>query len=66
MKVVNKPVVEAVLTIEEAKALQALLCYGVDNLTEVFYKHLGETYLKPNEGGLHTLKTKLDRLSLPK
>lgn len=64
MKVINRPVVAAELTIEEVKALQAMLRYGVDALLDITYKHLGRTYVEPYANGLHTLKQKVDSLDL--
>src|SRR3954462_10678061 len=39
----------------EAKALWALACYGADGFLRVFYKEMGEAYLKPHEKGLRSL-----------
>lgn len=66
MKVVNRPVVEAILTIEEVKVLQGLLCYGVESLTSVVYENLGRSYVEPFENSLHTLKQKVDKVDLSK
>lgn len=44
-----------VLSEAEAAALDALAGYGVEPFLEVFYKHLGESYLKPYESGLRSL-----------
>jgi hypothetical protein len=43
------------LTEEEARALEALSCYGDDAFVRVFYRELGETYMKPHERGLRSL-----------
>ena len=43
------------LTEQQAGALDALVGYGTDTFLEVFYKHLGEAYLKPYEAGLRSL-----------
>lgn len=47
---------EAVITLnlDEMRALDALTGYGVDQLIEHFYKHMGESYLKPYEHGLRS------------
>lgn len=42
------------LTLEEARALHALTVYGADGFLDVFYKHLGTSYLKPHEKGLRS------------
>jgi hypothetical protein len=39
----------------EVRALDALMGYGIDPFLEVFYKHLGTHYMKPNEPGLRAL-----------
>lgn len=46
----------AVLTLdlEELRALEALTGYGVDPLLKLFYKHMGEHYLRPHENGLRS------------
>jgi hypothetical protein len=51
---------EAVMTLdqEELRALEALVCYGIEPLLALFYKHMGSVYLKPHEAGLRSfLKT---------
>lgn len=51
---------EAVMTLdhEELRALDALVGYGIDPFIKLFYKHMGEAYLKPHEAGLRSfLKT---------
>jgi hypothetical protein len=45
------------LTEPEAAALDALAGYGADEFLKVFYAHLGESYLRPYEGGLRSLFT---------
>ncbi len=40
------------LTESEFRALEALAGYGTESFLKVFYKHLGEAYLKPHEAGL--------------
>ncbi len=51
-------VVDVRATIElnenEVRALDALAGYGVDNFIALFYKHMGEHYLKPHEAGLRS------------
>lgn len=39
----------------EVRALEALAGYGSKGFLEVFYKHMGEAYLKPHEAGLISL-----------
>lgn len=39
----------------EARALEAIVGYGVDDFLKVFYTRMGEAYLKPHEGGLRSL-----------
>ena len=48
--------VEAVLTLnhDELGALDALVGYGVEPFLKLFYKHMGEAYLKPHEAGLRS------------
>lgn len=42
----------------ELRALDALACYGDTAFINMFYKHCGETYLKPHEKDLREfLKT---------
>lgn len=43
------------LTMEEVRALDALAGYGFKAFIEVFYKHMGKTYLQPHEAGLRSL-----------
>ncbi|MDH7640548.1 hypothetical protein [Sphingomonas oryzagri] len=47
----------AVLELDEAQlgALDALAGYGDDAFLRVFYKQMGESYLKPYEAGLRSL-----------
>jgi hypothetical protein len=58
-KLAQQPIVTvaAALTVNEAemRALEALFCYGVDSLLEVFYEHLGKAYMTPHESGLRSL-----------
>ncbi len=39
----------------EARALEALMGYGVEDFIKVFYEHLGKHYLSPYEDGLRRL-----------
>lgn len=47
--------VTLVLSEVEAKALDAIVGYGPEQFLKVFYEHLGQAYLKPNEQGLKSL-----------
>ena len=47
------------LTVTEAKALEALVCYGIDSFLEVFYAKMGKAYLQPHEKGLISLFEKI-------
>lgn len=49
--------VTVTLKLDEAEiaALDALAGYGVDNFLEVFYEHMGKSYLQPHEHGLRSL-----------
>jgi hypothetical protein len=49
------------LTEVEAAALEALIGYGTDPFLKVFYKHLGESYLKPHEKGVRSLFATIGR-----
>ena len=40
---------------EEARALEAILGYDVNNFIEVFYGHMGKAYLEKYEDGLRSL-----------
>ncbi len=59
----NKFNMEATITPEmtiritegEARALYALTTYGFESFIAVFYKNLGETYMKPHEKSLKSL-----------
>ncbi|GBU16827.1 MULTISPECIES: hypothetical protein [Methylobacterium] len=44
-----------VVTEEEVRALDALVGYGDEAFLRVFYKQLGQSYLKPHEAGLRSL-----------
>lgn len=39
----------------EARALEALVGYGIEPFLQVFYTHLGKHYLQPHEAGLRSL-----------
>jgi len=52
------------LDIDEAMALGQIIGYGTKSFLEVFYKHLGQAYLKPHEKGLIKLFNTL-QYSLP-
>jgi hypothetical protein len=43
------------LTEEEAAALDAIIGYGIQPFLDVFYKHMGEAYLKPFDKGCRSL-----------
>jgi hypothetical protein len=47
------------LTESEARALDALACYGTDEFIDFFYKHMGKSYLSPHEAGLRSLFDKV-------
>lgn len=47
--------VTIVLSEVEARALEALAGYGDDKFLEMFYKHLGTSYLQKHEAGLRSL-----------
>lgn len=55
-KITQQPTVtvEATFTVNEAelRALDGLAGYGDDAFIKMFYKDLGQTYLKPHEAGL--------------
>ena len=59
MKAELKPSITAHITValteEEARALVELTSYGTDMFLEVFYVHLGKSYLEPHEPGLRAL-----------
>lgn len=52
--------VELILSEQEVLALGALCGYGIDTFLRVFYKELGESYLKPHEAGLRSLFAAVD------
>lgn len=44
--------IQLTLTESEARALDALAGYGVDEFIRVFYTRLGRAYMEPHEQGL--------------
>lgn len=38
----------------EARALEAMAGYGVDNFVKAFYQRLGESYMQKHEAGLRS------------
>lgn len=58
-KISQQPRVNLELTFtvneSEARALDALVGYGVDGFLETFYGQMGKAYLQPHEQGLRTL-----------
>ena len=69
MKAELKPSISAnisfVLTEPEARALEAMVGYGVDNFLEVFYEHLGRSYLEKHETGLRALFSGVGKIIPP-
>lgn len=47
--------IQITISDKEAGALDALAGYGTDQFLDVFYAHLGKSYLKPYEEGLRLL-----------
>lgn len=43
------------LTKGEAKALDAIVGYGVEPFLKIFYEHLGKAYLQPHENEMRNL-----------
>ena len=43
------------LTLNEAKALNAIIGCGSEPFIEFYYKDLGKSYLQPHEAGVHSL-----------
>jgi hypothetical protein len=43
------------LTLGEAKALDAIVGYGIEPFLKVFYEHLGKAYLQPHESEMINL-----------
>ena len=58
-RLVQRPRVELDVLVKlnevEIRALEALVGYGIKPFLEVFYKHMGEHYLRPHEAGLRSL-----------
>jgi len=59
MKTAVKSNVEFLINVQlteiEARALDAIVGYGIKPFLEVFYKSLGQSYLKAHEDGAKTL-----------
>lgn len=53
--------IKLILTVHEAEALDALTEYDINAFLDVFYKHLGKEYLKPNEDGIRSLFAKVKK-----
>lgn len=53
------------LTIGEAKALDAIVGYGVEPFLEVFYRSMGRAYLQPHESEMKKLFERV-KAELPK
>ena len=53
------------LSEQEARALEAIAMYGVEEFLKVFYAHLGKSYLQPYEDAtkdlFKTIKTELPK-----
>lgn len=49
------------LTESEARALNALACYGIEPFLDVFYRQLGRSYLSPHEFGIRELFKRIDK-----
>ena len=47
--------VQFTLNESECRALDALVGYGFEGFTQVFYAKMGEAYMKPHHEGLRTL-----------
>ena len=43
------------LTYAEARALEAIMGYGVEGFLQCFYKNMGKAYLEPYEKGIKSL-----------
>lgn len=58
-KIIKQATIKLELTFtvseSEARALDALTCYGADKFLEAFYTHLGTVYMEYHESGLRTL-----------
>ena len=57
IKITTSVNIKANISFAEAdlKALDALVGYGIDPFLKVFYKELGEAYMKPYEANLRAL-----------
>ena len=47
------------LTEHEMRALDALAGYGTKAFVDIFYRHMGKSYLEPHVGGITTLFEKI-------
>lgn len=54
--------VKCELTENELRALDALVGYGYDEFLNCFYKHMGESYLKPYANDLKQLFDKVESM----
>ena len=59
--------IKATLDLDEdqLRALDALVGYGIKPFLEVFYEHMGQSYLKPHEKGLRELFAKVQETASP-
>lgn len=57
--------VQALLTEEEVRALDALVGYGIEPFLKVFYEKLGEAYMRPHEKGLRSLFETINKKIIP-
>lgn len=68
-QIVELPVVTVTakftVTEGELRALDALAGYGDDAFIEMFYKHLGQAYLKPHEAHLREFLKSIRTLAGP-
>jgi len=49
----------------ELRALDALAGYGDDSFIEMFYKNLGEAYMKPHEAGMREFLKSIRNIASP-
>lgn len=58
-RLMQVPVIEVGATIKlteaELRALEALAGYGDDAFLNIFFKHMGEAYLRPHTAGIKSL-----------
>lgn len=68
-KIVALPVVEVTtqftVTEAELRALEALAGYGDDAFIKMFYKDLGECYLRKHEAGLREFLKSIRTIAMP-